>query len=288
MVAVAAHRLQEEADPSSIQTTMTEFRSPLTVGYWSIRGLGAPLRMMCSYADVKYIAQNHDCTPKEDGGFDLKPWFDDKVALKERNPLMNLPYILDGEAVVCQTNACFAYLGRKFGLLGSNEMETSQCEQLLCEVYDLRGSMVGFAYSANKDKDVAKEAAQKVADNVTGRNGSLQKFELWLAREKSNGASGTFLVGNKASAPDFHLWEMLHQYKEMSLYYGLAPILANFPCLDQFYASFAALPGNAKYLSSALAKLPFNNKGAGFGATPGLGPWVPGQSYDWADTSGEY
>ena len=164
----------------------------------------------------------------------------------------------------------------------------SQCEQLLCEVYDLRGTMVGFAYSAPKDKAVAKEAAQKVFDNVTGKTGSLQKFELWLAREKSKGASGTFLVGDKASAPDFHLWEMLDQYRSMASYYDLPPILDNFPCLEQFYSSFKVLPANAKYFASKLNNLPYNNKSAGFGATPSLAPWTPGQSYDWADTSGEY
>jgi hypothetical protein len=38
---------------------------PLKVAYWSIRGLGAPLRMMCEHADAVYEAVNYDVAPKE-------------------------------------------------------------------------------------------------------------------------------------------------------------------------------------------------------------------------------
>ena len=79
--------------------------------------------------------------------FDRDVWFNAKPPLKAGNPLMNLPYIIDGDVVVAQTNACFSYLGRKLGLWGSTEAEVVDCEQLLCELMDLRNQMVGFAYS---------------------------------------------------------------------------------------------------------------------------------------------
>lgn len=31
--------------------------APLEIGYWKIRGLGAPLRMLCEYAGVEYTVQ---------------------------------------------------------------------------------------------------------------------------------------------------------------------------------------------------------------------------------------
>lgn len=210
-----------------------------------------------------------------------------KPGLKEQNPLMNLPYIVDGDNVISQTNACFAYLGRKCGLFGSNEIEASQCEQLLCELMDLRNKMTGFAYGA--PKDAAKLKAFDLLNDVTGKNGIIQKFELWLNREKANGASGNFLVGNKASAPDFHLYEMLDQYNTMATYYGFEKsIFDGFPCLGNFLATFTAHPNNAKYLGSKLASMPFNNKMAVFGAIRNGDEWTSGMEYDWADTSGEY
>lgn len=60
---------------------------------------------------------------------------------------MNLPYILDTDSegrsvTVTQSNACMLYLGRKFDMLGDSTAKQSLCEQLLCEVYDLRNQMV--------------------------------------------------------------------------------------------------------------------------------------------------
>ena len=157
----------------------------IVVGYWSIRGLGAPLRMMCEYAGVDYegalslfaaslrslaalpgcllplrlrprrpplpcspperqpcphacraraAAKNYDALPKEGGGWDVSDWFDKKPELLEKNQLMNLPYVIDGDQIIAQTNACFAHLGRVLGLYGSNYAETVKVEQCLCQV----------------------------------------------------------------------------------------------------------------------------------------------------------
>ena len=290
---------------------MSGFDNAVTVGYWryftclilsftfsftcssifpSIRGLAAPLRMMAMFGGAKLLAENYDLKPKEGGGFDSSSWKDAKTALRKKNPLMNLPYLIDGDVVVSQTNACFAYLGRKLGLFGSNEAEASQCEQLLCEIYDLRGAMVRFAYSPLSDEE-AKEAAAKMCESVSNPfSGQLPKLEEWLSGEKANGKSGNFLVGDKASAPDFHLYEMLYQFDTMTKFYELPSLLANFPNLKNFLNSFGSMPQNSKYLSSNLAKLPFNNKAACFGAHPSGGRWKEEYSstYEFGSYSGEY
>lgn len=254
---------------------------PITVGYWSIRGLGAPLRMMVMYANVPLHSVNYDLTPKPEGGFDGNSWFNEKPALKAQNPLMNLPYIKVGDAIISQSNACFTYLGRKLNMLGNTEKETSECEQLLCEIFDIRNAMVGLAYNSaacNKDGAIA------VIEKVAGKNGSFAKLELWLSTKVATGSTGTFLVGNSATAPDFHLWEMLDQYTKLAEYYQLSPFMAPFPHLTKFKQAFEALPQNQKYLSSKLAALPFNNKSASFGATVTGDSWKSGMTYDFAKT----
>ncbi len=40
----------------------------IIVGYWSIRGLGASIRMICEYAGVLYTALNYSVVDKGDGG----------------------------------------------------------------------------------------------------------------------------------------------------------------------------------------------------------------------------
>ena len=270
---------------------MSSFDNSVTVGYWSIRGLGAPLRMMAMYAGAKLIAENYDLKCKEGGGFDMSQWKDAKPALRAKNPLMNLPYLIDGDVVVSQTNACFSYLGRKLGLFGSNELEASQCEQLLCEIYDLRGAMVGFAYGPSSSDEDAKEKAEALCGKVSSAySGNLPKLEEWLSLQKGNGASGNFLVGDRASAPDFHLYEMLYQYDFMAKHYGISNPLDKYPNLKSFLNNFGSLPKNSKYLSSKLAALPFNNKAATFGAHPSGGRWKDEYSstYEFGSYSGEY
>lgn len=216
--------------------------------------------------------------------FDASSWFQAKPALKELNPLMNLPYLLDtGDVVISQSNACFLYLGRKLNMLGDSTEDLSRCEQLLCEVMDLRNKVTGFAYNPSSTKDTGVALLK----DVTGKNGIIPKLELWLLRQTSQGYSGTFFVGDKASAPDFHLWEMLDQLSFTASYYEQDPLLSSFPALYFFKQSFEKLPGNANYFASKLASLPFNNKSAKFGATITGDAWKLGIDYD-TDTSGLY
>jgi hypothetical protein len=138
---------------------------------------------------------------------------------------------------------------------------------------DLRNKVTGVSYPGDQEKFDA------FLKDIEGKNGILQKLELWLEqRITEKGASGTFLVGEKASAPDFHLYEMLVQCTALSEYTKQAtPFLTTFPRLAFFFKSFEALPGNAKYLSSKIGSrspltLPFNQKMANFGGTLELAP----------------
>ena len=72
-------------------------------------------------------------------------------ALKLKNPLINLPYLTDGadaSIVVTQSNACLQYLGRKLALYGAGEQHTYECDQLLCQIMDLRSACVGWFYGS--------------------------------------------------------------------------------------------------------------------------------------------
>lgn len=262
---------------------MTAFE-PVSVGYWTIRGLGAPLRMMVMYSGAPLNAINYDLRVTADARFDASEWFNEKKKLKEQNPLINLPYVVYEGQLVSQSNACFTFLGRKLGLWGNDEVEILQCEQLLCEIMDLRNKMSRLVYAAT----VSKCEAVALLEDVMGKNGILQKLEAWLVREVANGRSGTFFVGDHATAPDFHMWEMVDQYLTLAKHYEGPVLLQTLPRLAHFYDTFGALPGNNAYMQSALARMPINQKMAAFGAVPDGGVWVAGMSYDWATTGGRY
>jgi len=260
--------------------------SQLVIGYWSIKGLAAPLRMMCMYSETPFESRTCDLVYDE-SGMNGAAWFDVKPSLKTKSALINLPYLIDGDRVISQSNACFAYLGRKTGLWGRDDVEVSCCEQLLCEIMDLRNSMTQFAYGGS---GAVPEVAVKLVENVTSKNGIFQKLELWLTQQGASFSAETpFLVGGHATAPDFHLFEMIEQYSALAAFHSLPPLLEQYPNLQIFYTSFKGLPQMGRYLASPLyTKLPFNNKSAGFGSTVELTPFVPGQTHEYASTDGSY
>ena len=132
--------------------------------------------------------------------YDGSEWHEeDKINLKKRNSLINLPYIeltnLDGtELLISQSNACLSFLGRKFNMFGKNEVEVSKCEQLLLETNDLRSIISSFAYTHFKNKDLENEAAKDVFTKVFQNNnfGKIQKFENWM-KENQDAVSYTHL-----------------------------------------------------------------------------------------------
>jgi len=196
-------------------------------------------------------------------------------------PLWNLPFCVNREEkrVICQTNSIFGHLGRACGMLGDDEVSTSQCEELLCEIYDLRNVMVGFAYGGGE-----------AATTIGGAKKHLNKLEAWLeiqAKKTSSDDKVIHLVNGKFSAPDFHLFEMLDQFealhssceedKNQDFY-------ADFKRLKEFKEGFTALEVNQFYLNSWLHKeLPFNNCMAKFGSLPGPKTYTHGESAKLAD-----
>mmetsp|Transcript_10967 Transcript_10967/g.37313 ORF Transcript_10967/g.37313 Transcript_10967/m.37313 type:complete len:273 (-) Transcript_10967:197-1015(-) len=236
----------------------------IIVGYWKIRGLGAPLRMMCEYAGASYRAENFEAVEKPDGGYDLSSWFAArKPGLLERNALTNLPFVEAGGTVIAQSNACLTFLGRRFSLLGATEEDLHKNEQCLAQVMDLRNDAISLFYGGfGPDKRQVFDA-RKEAHYEGKARGHYAKLEAWL------GQQGTlYLVGESPQAADFHLWEMLDQHEELGRFLGKASLLEDFPRLKKLYGAFRELPQLQGYFEGPLHALPINNKMAVFGSQP--------------------
>lgn len=251
------------------------------LGYWSIRGLGAPLTMMMCAAKVPFTLFLYDLAEDDEKKLGWKSdYFQAKreYIKKYDAPLWNLPFCVDrdNEKVICQTNAVFASLGRVCGMYGGNENTTSQCEQLLCEIFDLRNIMVGYCYGGT----------QSPKDTLQNARGHFKKLEAWLEIEaKRTNTDGSkeidvvHLVDGKFNAPDFHLYEMLDQFKDFAEYYKLGDFLNDFRRLKAFKEGFSSLDENQFYLESWLhTELPFNNCMAQFGSLPGPAIYTHGES----------
>lgn len=258
------------------------------LGYWSIRGLGAPLTMMMCAAKVPFTLFLYDLVEDDDLSKEKGSWKSDyfsakKDYIKDHNtPLWNLPFFVDrdSERVICQTNAVFASMGRVCDMYGSDENTTSQCEQLLCEIYDLRNVMVDYTYGGDNSDDAAKETLEAAKVH-------FKKLEAWLDMEagrlgnseESEKKDVVHLVGGKLNAPDFHLYEMLDQFEAFADYYKLGDFLNDFKRLKVFKQGFSSLSENQYYLNSWLhTELPFNNCMAQFGSLPGPATYTHSES----------
>jgi hypothetical protein len=250
----------------------------LSIAYWSIRGLAAPIIMMCCAAKVNHTILYYDQNEDGNGGW-KNSYSTTKAKLKPTYPQMNLPYVLDHKAehFVAQSSACLMYIGRKCNMLGTDDKTLSQCEQLLLEIYDLRNVIVNFSYMSNGTKEEAETA-------VTKAKVFFNKLERWLEIQKEsngNNSNPCFLVGNNMSAPDFHLFEMLEQFVGLCSFFKLEDCLKKFPMLAAFKDGFASLEENQFYLNSWLHKeLPFNNRMAKFGSLPGPATYKYGDDKD--------
>eukprot|EP00934_Nitzschia_sp_Nitz4_P006865 Nitzschia sp. Nitz4//scaffold126_size65214//13992//15132//NITZ4_006147-RA/size65214-snap-gene-0.49-mRNA-1//1//CDS//3329534662//6855//frame0 len=247
------------------------------VGYWSMQGLGAPIRMMLSAAQVPHWVAMYDVTEKDPdlyledhtnrADWVKISWTSEKAWMKaEANPLANLPYLIDGDQLLVQTNAIMCHLGRKLNMLGNSPEETCRCEALLCETMDLRNVMIGFVFGGKVD--TAREEAEQML-NVKA-SPILDKLEDYLKLHSDGKNVKTFLVGDSITAPDFFLWVFLNQFQKMCEYYKLKEALdaSVRPYLREYYERFGALPINKAHLASELtfAGIPLNNPYARFGS----------------------
>uniref|UniRef100_A0A7S0S7X4 glutathione transferase n=1 Tax=Mantoniella antarctica TaxID=81844 RepID=A0A7S0S7X4_9CHLO len=247
----------------------------IEIGYWKIRGLAAPMRMMACYAGVDFKDATCECIADGEGGFDTSSWFGPngtdgpKAALLQQNPLINLPYVVDHARgiVIAQSNACLQYLARQLGLYGgasdgaNTDKAAAECDQILCQVMDLRNAAVGWYYGSGSRAGYESSADGHLACVKV----HYTKLEAWLAHKQRLGEGGTFFVMQTTPAvPDFHVWEQIDQHEAACKDLGRASLLADFPLLAAFHCAFRKLPELAAYFDSPASTFPINNPQAAF------------------------
>ncbi|XP_063728427.1 glutathione S-transferase B-like [Symsagittifera roscoffensis] len=107
------------------------------LGYWNIRGFIEPIHLVMEYLGLPYETKRYEYDA-------MNEWFEeDKPKLGADFP--NIPYLKNGDFVLCQSVAILKYLGRKGGLYPALESpeEMAQLEALIDTVLDVR---MGFAF----------------------------------------------------------------------------------------------------------------------------------------------
>ena len=272
------------------------------VGYWSMRGLGAPVRMMLSAAHAHNkargggngvphwvalydVVEEHDAT---DEGWSFKSWIYDKEwMMSDCNPFMNLPYLIDvkEQYVLTQSNAILSYLGRELGMMGSTKLEMAKCDELLSTIYDLRDTMVHFAYYGTPTAEECWATAQKHFQNLeTHLSRQMREYSTVVdaVNDDVTVVPNYFLMGTTTTAPDFPLYEMLDQYEMLAKQHGFASIDTKYPILAKYKSTMEELPEHQDYLNSFLHQgLPLNNPYARFASSLSAMSYERGQETPW-------
>lgn len=211
------------------------------LGYWKIRGLAQPIRLLLNYAGEEFEDVQYE---QGDGPeFSRDKWLSVKETLGL--PFPNLPYFIDGNIKITQSNSILRYIAKKHNLLGKTTQEIVDCDVMLENAMDFRNGTVRLAYNPNYEE---------IKDEYfTGLKPMLDRFESFLGDKK-------WFAGDNVTVCDFPMYELLDQHKIMK-----PGFLDNYPKLSAFCGRFEALPAIKKYMSSnKFMKRPINNKVAAF------------------------
>ncbi|KAF2363241.1 Glutathione S-transferase C-terminal [Trinorchestia longiramus] len=212
------------------------------LGYWDIRGLAQPIRLMLEYTGTKYEDKYYVCG--EAPTYDRSSWMDVKYTLDLDFP--NLPYYIDGSVRLTESDAIVRYIARQHDLLGSTDDEKYRADMVASVLNDFRSAFVRLCYGS--DFETNKVAYLKTLPT------KLKLFSDFLGSRK-------WLAGENITFPDFVAYEMLDQHLIFE-----PNCLEEFPNLLAYHKNFESLEPIKAYLaSSRCIKKRLNNRSAKFG-----------------------
>jgi len=204
------------------------------LGYWHIRGLANPIRLLLAYVknsftDVRY---RRGSTPP----YPCSEWPEDKEKFERDGTLLfpNIPYLFDQEAGIRlnQSSAILRYVAEKNNLTGPTIAIRAFNDMIMEEVQDFRETVVRLAYGPDyvKHRAIWESSLPHV----------LSRFAKLL-----DGKGEIFLSGLATPlTADFIAYEILHQTSLMDQ----TNALAKFPSVVAYIKRFEALPAIASFL----------------------------------------
>lgn len=218
----------------------------IILGYWDICGLAQCPRYALELAGVKYTDVRID--PGKAGTPSYK-----SVWLKKKQKLMgtamtfpNLPYLIDGDVVLTQSNTILRYIARKFGLQG-NMYNAHLVDLTLDQATDLDNQVTGACYMN--------------FESLKTNFPQLEKWEKFLGFKK-------FMTGDLISIGDLKVYEVIRKLKIIAEQPGFGRggfLEKDFPLLSGFMARVEALPAIRAYQKSKkYIERPLNNPHAQF------------------------
>ena len=214
--------------------------SGVTLGYWKIRGLAQPIRLLLGYTKTEFEDKTYDVGDAPT--YDRSSWTNVKFTLGLDFP--NLPYLIDGEIKLTQSNAILRYIARKHNMDGNTIHEKCRIDMMENELMDFRIAFSTLCYFTKPEE--LNETLTRYKTSVHTR---LKAYNDFLG--ESN-----FVVGDKLTFVDFVFYELLDAHKSLQ-----EDILASHPNLEAFVERFEELPEIHEFMrSDKFFKGPLNGK----------------------------
>jgi len=219
---------------------------PAVLGYWKIRGLAQPIRLLLHYAGEDYKDELYEITGSAPN-WNMEAWSSKKFTLGLDFP--NLPYYIDGDVKISQSLGVLNYVAAKHKLNGKTLKEQGENSMLNQELADLRAALVKISY--NPDFQNLKPGFLETLPT------KLKQFSDFLKDKQ-------FLVGAEIVSADFNLYDFLDVLKHLE-----PNCLDKYSNLQEYIKRIENLPKIKAYMSSpSFISWPINNKMAAFGAGP--------------------
>ncbi|XP_004636970.1 glutathione S-transferase Mu 2 isoform X1 [Octodon degus] len=200
---------------------------PMILGYWNVRGLTHPIRLMLEYTDSSYEEKRYSMGDAPD--YDRSQWLNEKFKLGLDFP--NLPYLIDGTHKLTQSNAILRYIARKHNLCGETEEERIRVDILENQVMDTRMQFIMLCYSPDFE--------QKKLEFLEGLPDKMKLFSQFLGKLP-------WFAGNKITFVDFLAYDILDQLRMFD-----PKCLEAFPNLKDFMSRFEGLEKISGYMKSS-------------------------------------
>ncbi|KAK9404386.1 glutathione S-transferase Mu 1-like [Crotalus adamanteus] len=219
----------------------------VTLGYWNIRGLAHCIKLLLEYTKTPYNEKHYAAAEVENSekksentservgklgiaiNLDLTEWTSVKEKLGLDFP--NLPYLIDGDRKISQSNAILRYIARKHKMCGETEEEMIRVDMLENHLMDFRMNLGRLCYDPDFEK-LKPEYLELLP-------GKLKLFSQFLGDMK-------WFAGKTLTYVDFIVYDVLdvHQMLEPKC-------LDQFPNLKEFFHRVEALETIADYLKSS-------------------------------------
>uniref|UniRef100_A0A3P9IUP1 glutathione transferase n=1 Tax=Oryzias latipes TaxID=8090 RepID=A0A3P9IUP1_ORYLA len=217
----------------SLVTKLSSYSEPVQLAH--------PTRLLLEYTGAKYEEKTYVCG--EAPNYDKSGWFSVKFKLGLDFP--NLPYLVDGDKKIVQSNAIQRYLARKNKLCGETEEEKIRLDILENVVMDFRMSFIRMCYT---DYENLKPEYLKTLPDV------LKQFSDFLGNRK-------WFAGDRLTFGDFIMYDVLDQNRIF-----LPTCLDAFKNLKDFLDRFESLERISAFMKSGrYIRTPIHNRMAKWG-----------------------